>query len=76
MLLTQQPPTTQSVVYTLDPECYPATLVLDNGQEIRITDEMVKHACRTLERSFYPLQIPAPYGSKVNRPCRKLTLVG
>jgi hypothetical protein len=76
MLLTQQPLTAHSVVYTLNPDCYPATLVLDNGQEVCITDDMVERACRMLENSFYPFPLPTRYEVLENRSRRVLTLVG
>lgn len=72
MLLTQQLLTTHSVAFTLSPDCYKSTLVLDDGREVLITEEMVERACRAVESSFYPLHMPK---QQENPPPRKLRLV-
>ncbi|NJN45889.1 MAG: hypothetical protein HC808_04735 [Candidatus Competibacteraceae bacterium] len=57
MLLSKQSAAMHMAAYTVNPECFISTLIMENGQEIVITDEMVEYACNLLEDSFYPLQV-------------------
>ncbi|MEE4376651.1 MAG: hypothetical protein V2J55_03950 [Candidatus Competibacteraceae bacterium] len=52
MLLSKELTATYIAAYTVSSELYISTLVLENGQEIVITDEMVKNEC-SIEDSIY-----------------------
>ena len=47
MLLSKQLTARYIAAYTVSPELYISTLIMENGQEIVITDEMVEHECST-----------------------------
>jgi hypothetical protein len=59
MSLLKKAAAAHEVVYTVNPELYLSTLVMENGLEIVITDDMVERACGTLEHTFYPWHVPS-----------------